>query len=773
MKPITMLKNLLAVAGIAIAVTMTGCREEEDSPAVMSLAVNDTTMNIAYNEGSEHVLVYSRSKWTARFSENVEWADIEKGEGEGNGEFILSFGENEGLLRRAKILISASGVDRTITLTVNQKGKLGNPKLTFLTSEKTYIAWEVSDSLAFEANVAEGEIRAVSTADWVSGLSVKDGQLHFNVAENTTGAERTATVALTYTDIDDDIFRTTATLTQTAESGHLILAENEMSVDAFEAARTAAWDCVLGTYLQSLKLSVEYEGSQTGWISDLSYAESGISFNVAANTVKAERVAVIKAELPEKSISVSLRVTQMSPSKQYSFSELRALLTAAGEYRFDGDWIEGVIEADGGKENMETNPMLSSVAYDANESAITNYVQSTDGSCGMRLKLDAAASNNLKRGDKVKISLNDVTLVREDNPARYTLKGLTANSLTVEENVSVPVRTKTIAQLADEDIYTLTTLKDVEVAFCYGSWVNVRTLWIGLSKDSKVPEPPVQNLDYRILRDASGNSLDMLVNCNTSWLMTDNGVPKGSGNVTGVIVNTESPFHKGMLGRYQIRPMDLSDIEIRDSGFSEILVDWFYPTAVTVDSAKKNVVNSTTGTGTMECDVTKGTQTSSYLNFTGKEESVKSIRYDGVWWKSGAAGNTVKWKFSTKSVAGRKLAFVFAAALGKMSESETDQGPVNWNLDCSTNGTDFVNVAKIRIRPLPAKASKLMSLPAGCDEYCIELPASLAGQDEVTLRLQAADDTTIDFTTGEYTGHVTYKSAQYLRFPAVAVKYVK
>ena len=37
----------------------------------------------------------------------------------------------------------------------------------------------------------------------------------------------------------------------------------------------------------------------------------------------------------------------------------------------------------------------------------------------------------------------------------------------------------------------------------------------------------------------------------------------------------------------------------------------------------------------------------------------------------------------------------------------------------------------------------------------------------------AADGTTINFKTGEYTEQVTYAKAQYMRFGAVAVKYVK
>lgn len=175
----------------------------------------------------------------------------------------------------------------------------------------------------------------------------------------------------------------------------------------------------------------------------------------------------------------------------------------------------------------------------------------------------------------------------------------------------------------------------------------------------------------------------------------------------------------------------------------------------------------------MECDVTKAGQTASYLNFEGKAENMKAIRYDGVWWKNGAAGNVVKWNFSTKAAAGKKISFIFAAAMGKLSEDATGQAPVNWNVDYSLDGENFTHITKVFIRPLPKKNTALVSLPAALDEFCIDLPAAASGQDNVTIRLSAADDTTIDFTTGEYNVKVTSTGVQYMRFGAVTVKYVK
>lgn len=772
MKPI--LRKCLAAMTLASALFAASCQKETESPTTMTLAVNDNTINLEPKSGKEHVLVYAKGQWNADFKEAVEWAAIEEGSGTGNGEFILTYKKNPDILRRAEILLTAAGVDKTITITVNQEGEKGTPKLAFAENEKSYIAWEVKDAIAVESNINQSLIKAESSVEWIGSLELKDGQLSFTVAENTTGEARKGTLTVSYTDIDESVYRAVAEITQGAEPGHLALNETEMAIEAFAGTKTAPWDCVLGTFMPELTSSVTYEGSQKDWISNVTTTTEALSFDVTDNETKEARTAVIKVELASKGIAVELKVTQGIKTRQYSFEELRAVLPSAGEQAFEGDFFEGVIVADAGQKNMETNPMTSATSYDDNESAITNYVQSLDGKYGMRLKFATAADNTLKKGDKVKISLAGATLVREDNPVRYTLRGVSANTVTVEENVQLAARQKTIAELTDEDVYTWTTLKDVEIAFSYGSYNNIRTSWLGF--DANVANR--QNLDYRILMDSSHSTINMLVNSDVEWYMTDNGVPQGSGDISGVIVSTTTSYHDAnLLGKYQIRPLELSDIVLGDTGFSEKLVEWF-----SVDTPKAtlsgNIFSATLGDGKMEG--VNPNQTTSYLNFTGKNENAKAFRYDGVWWDTatGKAGDTVKWTFSTSSCSGKKLVFVFNAVLGKLTEDKYGQAPVNWNVEYSLNGTDYVLIKKIFIRPLPKKSTDLTVLPSAADEYCIELPLEVSGQENVTIRLSASDDTTIDFATGEYTAKVTFKpdtknKGQYIRFGAIAVKYNK
>ena len=762
MKPI--LRKCLAAMTLASALFAASCQKETESPTTMTLAVNDNTINLEPKSGKEHVLVYAKGQWNADFKEAVEWAAIEEGSGTGNGEFILTYKKNPDILRRAEILLTAAGVDKTITITVNQEGEKGTPKLAFAENEKSYIAWEVKDAIAVESNINQSLIKAESSVAWIGSLELKDGQLSFTVAENTTGEARKGTLTVSYTDIDESVYRAVAEITQGAEPGHLALNETVMAIEAFAGTKTAPWDCVLGTFMPELTSSVTYEGSQKDWISNVATTVESLSFDVTDNETKEARTAVIKVELASKGIAVELKVTQGIKTRQYSFEELRAVLPSAGEQAFEGDFFEGVIVADAGQKNMETNPMTSATSYDDNESAITNYVQSLDGKYGMRLKFATAADNTLKKGDKVKISLAGATLVREDNPVRYTLKGVSANTVTVEENVQLTARQKTIAELTDEDVYTLVTLPDVEVPFCYGSWVNVRKEWIDAKRI---------NFDNRILRDVNGNEIRMIVNTDAEWYLTDAGVPKGSGPVSGVIVNTTSEYYgSDILGKYQIRPMKLSDIEIKDNGFSEILVAWDYSTGF----SRVSSLEATTGTGTFAAS--SMAQANTFLQFRQTSPYPKGYPKGAnidksVWWKDGAAKDAATFQFSTKDAAGKKMTLSFGALIGNYKEEAASQGPVHWNVEYSLDGTNYILIEKVMIRPMGAEKSTLLFLPASLDDQCVELPDAIAGQDNVTIRFIAADDATVDFSKKDYSAKVVDGCNSRLVIGPIAVKYNK
>ena len=237
MKHTTILRNALTALLAAAALFAASCQEEKESPTRMTLAVNDTTMNLSSKASQQHVLVYAKGSWNARLGENADWATLDKADGSGNGEFVLNVTGNDGLRRRADIVLTASGVSKTIYIHLNQDGALGNPKITFEDTDKHYIAWSTDDHITFKSNVDESLLKAEASEDWITGLAVEDGRLSYSVGENTTGEERTGTLILSYTD-DEATYRATATITQGSEAGYLILDETQMTVEAYASAKS-------------------------------------------------------------------------------------------------------------------------------------------------------------------------------------------------------------------------------------------------------------------------------------------------------------------------------------------------------------------------------------------------------------------------------------------------------------------------------------------------------------------------------------------------------
>ena len=115
----------------------------------------------------------------------------------------------------------------------------------------------------------------------------------------------------------------------------------------------------------------------------------------------------------------------------------------------------------------------------------------------------------------------------------------------------------------------------------------------------------------------------------------------------------------------------------------------------------------------------------------------------------------------------------FGALIGNYKEEAESQGPVHWNVEYSLDGTNYILIEKVMIRPMGAENSTLLFLPASLDDQCVELPDAIAGQDNVTIRFIAADDATVDFSKKDYSAKVVDGCNSRLVIGPIAVKYNK
>ena len=296
----------------------------------------------------------------------------------------------------------------------------------------------------------------------------------------------------------------------------------------------------------------------------------------------------------EETFSANLYITQADKDDEFgrevSFADVRALATAEGTAVDEDILIEGIVVSDFHSKNMEANPSVSYDKVDVTVNDCTAYLESPDGRYGFRLKFAAPADNVCLRGEQVKILLDGVTLSRESDPMRYTLRGLKAGNIEkAAEASALEPKARTIATLTDDDIYTYCALSGLEFSVKEGAYTNVREY-------DAIGNPCNANLSFaggtqaqkakdgaaNLLYDGDNDAIYMLVNMNCGWRRTGRSVPQGVGTVSGIVVHTPMERWGGNVGRYSIRPFDEADIDIPRAAASAYatLVEWRLDKAV-------------------------------------------------------------------------------------------------------------------------------------------------------------------------------------------------
>jgi len=496
-------------------------------------------------------------------------------------------------------------------------------------------------------------------------------------------------------------------------------------------------------------------------------------------------------------IALFLWSISVSATDYYTFAELRSLISSeTGELQLAGTnkSLEGIVISDAGNPNMEVNPNLTYSSIDFAESAKTAYIQSLDGNYGLRVKAATEADNTLSRYSKVTINIDGLTLVKESNPERYTLKGLTSSNLassvagTASDVVS---KIRTISTLSDVDLYTFVELTGVEVALPYGSYFNINvgytllTDWNlkGTSTAPRVDATPT------LLKDITGNTLNLLTNIKASWAR--NTLPTGAGSVKGIVVHSKLlryGYGTGEIGRYSLRVLEGAAISMNEASTLKKLVEWNWigettQTATPIVKNEDGTVAAKIGTGSLSCTVSAavpalGAHPIYHTDPNSKDIPNGALQYNTNWWNTGTnTGEAFVFKFSTSGLTGKNLTVDFSQGGGSGSAT-TMHIPVYWQIEYSTNGTDFTVLpnSTYGIRPLASWTNTPYFSCAGLSTHSFILPNSLFGQSEVYLKLEVKDnicaqDNSLD---GAETGRITATentAAVSVRLGVVSVKY--
>ena len=807
------------VAFVTLTMTLTGCYKDYEMD--LPLAVTSRDLSISKEAGSTHVLVYSDGEWTARLTRPVKWASIDRQKGFGNHEIVFSYAANFGISRKIGVVFQKGALADTVVFT--QAGSISSPQLAFnsgamslvraeadvfapittnlqyaladifaevvyydengLANEPVQVEMTRQDEDGEEIEGEEGEGEEVEPEEpvanpvdpWISDFVLTKKGLAFKVLANDGTFPRTAEVKLYIENAEGDVTSTVCSVSQgLADPMFALEAASGQYSGLSQSVLVPTTDNNMAAYAPYFEKEVVFaqevaEGEE--WLTGVNITAEGLTFNLKMNEEDTPRSATINLSYTDalgNAVSASYNVIQAIYPKVTEFAAVRAM--TPGEITASG-YIEGYIVGDINSKNICGNPFATGMnKYDRTENEKTNYIESKDGQYGFMLKFDVASDNNLPRYTAVKIAIEGLTLVKNNDPEYYVLTGVTAGHLLevgAADQFKVPAKEKTLAQLTDADIFTLTTVKGLEIMCKDGAYTNFHEgyIWkdgtinkIGAGSDSRADQGSL--LAY----DREGNSIMMLTNILVPWRRdgTDvawgSVVPQGSGDFKGIVVHdeiAEIDLGAEYMGRYQLRAMVEEDIDLdAEAAFSTTLVEWNWNDGV-------NNQTPEIGSGALAYS---GASASAYNDFNNPYIPVSSTdktgqpgnpgggavnnkgmvvnaaqRYYNNWEKDGKNFDV---SFSTTGISGSNLTFGMTWMCGNLSLANA-QVPYEWEMLYSVDGgASFVKVDDVFCRTTGVYTGCPIDASPQFSELFRKLPAECFGKDKVIVRLRAKSNKT-------------------------------
>jgi len=744
---------------LTAVLTVVGCNKtfEMDLP----LAVSSRVIDLTKDAGTTHIMIFADGDWTAKFTETTEWASLDRLNGNGNSEVVLSFSANYGLSRRLAIALAKSELKDTIF--VNQAGMLSEPSLVWpcdsvgLCKNAGNATLKMKTNLYYSLQNIETAVEYKGEAkDWLSDVTFDGRLMKFAFTENSSAERRRANISVKVavpgnSSTEDKTETFNVTVSQSSDEPELEIAEVETLAGmkaqaAVETPVNSVW-----AYADNLKFTVDYTpevAPEEGWITNLALTPTALTFDIDDNMSGDDRSAVVKVFFNDELIAEKTFNQDVYPVI-VDFAKLRTY--PLDEELTAREFIDGYVVSDNTSANVCLNPQKSQFKFDLNESKRTMMFESLDGKYGFAIKYKKLAQNTLPRYSKVRISLKGLKLSKNNDPEFYTITGMTEDHVASVEEPNpdaVPMKRKNVSELTDADIYTLVSLKDMEVVFKDGSYTNCTDGYSILSDfNTAGGKSPRWDVAPLLLTDKYGKTISMLTNSMVPWRRDGEGVAQGSGDFKGIIV-AETLIRYGDRGRYQIRPMVKNDIALTEEPFSKTIVEWNW------NDAKQDLIPEI-GEGNISGVSVKlgqdynaliyandpASQTKPAANNIGGKGVVNNQcgdLYSLTEWKVGASFDV---DFSTKGISGTNLQIGFVWGKGKGGNTNIEV-PSHWKLLYSVDDGDTFKefVPMVKNRPIVWWSNTPVDVTPGYTDHMFQLPQECFGKDKVIVRFQVADN---------------------------------
>ena len=791
----------LLIAVMAFTAALTGC--QKDFELELPLAVSARELSLTKDAGSTHVLVYSTGDWKARFTRNVKWASLNKLEGYGNHEIVFTYSANYGLSRKVGVIFEKGSLVDTVMFM--QAGSVTDPSIAFskpavtllkaqsqiLAPINTNLRYSIDDmeatvtyydenglpndpvpviTRAGEDDGEEGgdEPQAQPVAPWISNVSITQKGVRFEAADNETSFVRWADLTVLIESAEGDVIKSVLTVTQGNATPAFKLDSDAGTYEGY------AQECIvqamtnnLVPYSDQVDYYVVYDvpvEEDAEWILKPAITDDGLTFSLAKNEGSAPRTATIKLSFTDASgasASALCKVTQKPYPTVADFASVRAL--TPGEITL-AQYIEGFVVSDPASKNIVSSPQTQQFFFDRGENDRTVYIESLDGQYGFCLKFATAEDNTLARFSKVRLAIAGATLEKKADPECYTISGLTAANIletSTPDEFKIPVKTKSIAELTDADIYTLVSVTGLEIMCKDGAYTNCTDGYSFKDALNAIGTATAPRWDVAPLMcyDKGGNSIFMLTNAAVSWRRHSSGrdlefnsiVAQGSGTFRGIVVADDiAPIRFGDLGRYQLRAMTKEEIALNDEPFMKTVVEWNWNDRKVdlIPEIGAGEINKYGATQAGASDF-NNVVCSGMGGATTEQKGLVAnggILFSQQWWDFKAdEGKYFDISFSTQGISGSSLIFGITWGHGSMSNT-TIFGPAHWNLLYSVDGgatfRAVPNCPMLKKRSITWWSTTSQDATPGFTEHLRKLPADCFGKEKVVLRLQVADKVT-------------------------------
>ncbi len=486
--------------------------------------------------------------------------------------------------------------------------------------------------------------------------------------------------------------------------------------------------------------------------------------------------------LPAQNFEQGITVTVIDENGHFMAKRSKALNVKAGEvttfpaFAFDTDgatdilttliadetgsktitddlYIDVDVISDAGNVNMEYN-YDDAGTLDKDLSLRTSYVQRKNGEYGYRLTFndkgsaDAEFNANLTRYSHAVIALKESKITKESNPTRYTISNLKSAGkilkVTAGTASDLAVKTMSIGELTDADVYTWVSLKDVEIGINDGSYTNIHNGYAALMNTVPLAFYGKDGANIRLLTN---------VDTNSAWSRNGSGVPTVACTLNGIVVKTDiERFYKdGDAGRYQIRVVDGNDIvaDENNAKFSTTLVEWNWNSASSTPAKNSDgTLKPDLGTGSLYSPFNTYSAGGSHCGLTTSDNGNTSnaaatftCATNKSWWNfTENRGEAIIAKFSTSGVTDKTVMAIFDIQGGSGSAGLNNRFPSYWQVEYSTDGTTWTKASDevITVRPM-FNWNNRASMPFAAsyyNDYAIELPAAVLDQPTVYVALR-------------------------------------